>query len=463
MIIITVALIVFCTVGVASADPADSTIFILPHISAEPGQLVSLPLSISTVHKIGAFEFLFEFEQGSLDAEYLSLDNTRSEGIELHLTWFTNLGLDAIRGFVIFVPPDAYIPAGDGPVANLMLTSDASIPKGSLLPLSFCCDNEFPAENGISDPLGIYYVPDFNHGSILFKVDPAGALERGDVDLNGKSYEIADLNLMFEQLETGIASYVDAEAQTENADINADGFPWTISDVVLMRAIVFEHTKPLLSSREVLHMSGDSIWFDGYTGAPTSEFDIPVYFSNSLTANGISFKINYDADELGLVSYSLSGSRLPSEWDRVSAIERSSGTMFYGMPDNPDSTQGNSLPPGSGLAVTLTFEVRNPPEDRIRFHFERLQDLGQANGYSTPYDFSWSFASFQQIDTDIFLTFVQGDADGSGAIDIDDVVYLIDYIYQGGPAPQVFETGDFNGDSVIDIDDAIALLEYIFG
>ncbi|MFH1893377.1 MAG: dockerin type I repeat-containing protein [Candidatus Zixiibacteriota bacterium] len=89
--------------------------------------------------------------------------------------------------------------------------------------------------------------------------------------------------------------------------------------------------------------------------------------------------------------------------------------------------------------------------------------MGQANGYATFEYPWWNFASFQQIDTDIFLTFVQGDADGSGAIDIDDVVYLIDYIFQGGPAPQVFETGDFNGDSVIDIDDAIALLEYIFG
>jgi len=28
-----------------------------------------------------------------------------------------------------------------------------------------------------------------------------------------------------------------------------------------------------------------------------------------------------------------------------------------------------------------------------------------------------------------------GDADGSGAIDIDDVVYEINYIFGGGPAP----------------------------
>ncbi len=30
---------------------------------------------------------------------------------------------------------------------------------------------------------------------------------------------------------------------------------------------------------------------------------------------------------------------------------------------------------------------------------------------------------------------VPGDADGSGGVDIDDVVYLINYIFGGGPAP----------------------------
>jgi hypothetical protein len=33
-------------------------------------------------------------------------------------------------------------------------------------------------------------------------------------------------------------------------------------------------------------------------------------------------------------------------------------------------------------------------------------------------------------------TCVPGDADESGAVDIDDVVYLIEYIFAGGPPPE---------------------------
>ncbi len=56
-----------------------------------------------------------------------------------------------------------------------------------------------------------------------------------------------------------------------------------------------------------------------------------------------------------------------------------------------------------------------------------------------------------------------GDADGSGAVDIDDVVYLINYIFAGGPAPDPLATGDANCSGDVDIDDVVYLINYIFG
>ncbi len=55
-----------------------------------------------------------------------------------------------------------------------------------------------------------------------------------------------------------------------------------------------------------------------------------------------------------------------------------------------------------------------------------------------------------------------GDADGSDAVDIDDVVYLIDYIFTGGPAQITEEAGDANCSEDIDIDDAVYLIAFIF-
>lgn len=65
--------------------------------------------------------------------------------------------------------------------------------------------------------------------------------------------------------------------------------------------------------------------------------------------------------------------------------------------------------------------------------------------------------------------FICGDANGSGgdpAVDIDDIVYLINYVFGGGPAPVPLESGDANcsgGDPSVDIDDIVYLINYVFG
>jgi hypothetical protein len=60
-------------------------------------------------------------------------------------------------------------------------------------------------------------------------------------------------------------------------------------------------------------------------------------------------------------------------------------------------------------------------------------------------------------------TYRFGDADNSGSIDISDVVYLIQYIFGGGPAPYpITITGDADCSGSIDISDAVYLIAYIF-
>jgi hypothetical protein len=58
--------------------------------------------------------------------------------------------------------------------------------------------------------------------------------------------------------------------------------------------------------------------------------------------------------------------------------------------------------------------------------------------------------------------YVCGDANGSGDADIDDVVYLINYIFYGGPAPVPEEAGDANCSGDVDIDDVVYLIGFVF-
>ncbi|MBU2626135.1 MAG: hypothetical protein KKG33_11310 [candidate division Zixibacteria bacterium] len=60
------------------------------------------------------------------------------------------------------------------------------------------------------------------------------------------------------------------------------------------------------------------------------------------------------------------------------------------------------------------------------------------------------------------LMFDCGDVTSDGATDIDDVVYLIAYIFTGGPAPDPVEAGDVDCSGAVDIDDAVYLIAFIF-
>jgi hypothetical protein len=55
-----------------------------------------------------------------------------------------------------------------------------------------------------------------------------------------------------------------------------------------------------------------------------------------------------------------------------------------------------------------------------------------------------------------------GDADGSGYIDVSDVIFLVEYIFGGGPAPIPLARGDADCSGDVDISDAVFLVTYIF-
>jgi hypothetical protein len=59
-------------------------------------------------------------------------------------------------------------------------------------------------------------------------------------------------------------------------------------------------------------------------------------------------------------------------------------------------------------------------------------------------------------------TMLRGDANGDGTIDIADVVYLINYLFTGGPAPDPLWVGDANCDGAVDIADVVYLINYLF-
>jgi hypothetical protein len=70
-------------------------------------------------------------------------------------------------------------------------------------------------------------------------------------------------------------------------------------------------------------------------------------------------------------------------------------------------------------------------------------------------------AAADSADVTLFV-WACGDANGDGLVDIDDVVWLISYIFSGGSPPYPYESGDVDCQGGIDIDDVVYLIGYIF-
>ena len=59
-------------------------------------------------------------------------------------------------------------------------------------------------------------------------------------------------------------------------------------------------------------------------------------------------------------------------------------------------------------------------------------------------------------------TFIRGDANKDGIIDVGDVVFIINYLFKNGPAPNPIQAGDANCDGLDDVGDVVYLINYLF-
>jgi hypothetical protein len=84
--------------------------------------------------------------------------------------------------------------------------------------------------------------------------------------------------------------------------------------------------------------------------------------------------------------------------------------------------------------------------------------IGQTSvgpGSSPSYDVNSGFWQ------DFLGGFLRGDANGDGIIDLEDVIYLINYLYRCGPPPSPLEAGNSNCDGVLGVGDVVYLINYL--
>jgi hypothetical protein len=116
--------------------------------------------------------------------------------------------------------------------------NDAPINDGSFGFPGYLGAADFCLEQGLpGKPVPIRYIDFYNGGVDIVCADSIDA--RGDINLNGLSYEIADAVMFTNYFITGLGAFEFVQGSIAASDVNADGIPLSVADLVyLIRVIV---------------------------------------------------------------------------------------------------------------------------------------------------------------------------------------------------------------------------------
>ena len=116
----------------------------------------------------------------------------------------------------------------------------------------------------------------------------------------------------------------------------------------------------------------------------------------------------------------------------------------------------NTLDEGSGVIAYLHFTT----QDEGTVSIDTLEGCGLS--FTIYYENDLDIGACYELGQIQIAQFICGNCDGEGEVDIDDIVYLINYVFLSGPPPIPLPSDNVNCAGGIDIDDIVYLVCYVF-
>ena len=206
----------------------------------------------------------------------------------------------------------------------------------------------------------------------------------------------------------------------------------------------------------------DTIWADSFELDPDSEyigqhFEITIYAKNSIPLNRMTIPIEYSGELiLVLDTFSTVGCRT-EHFEVQSRYANSSTNKRMAFNFRPKEYMPQYMEPGSGPILKLSFHTYGAVGEEAYI---------QLDGYLDSYlpTFFGNGVDYAPVQKSGFIRFrVEcGDANDDGTPNVGDAVFIINYVYKGGAAPNPIEAGDANCDGDCNVGDAVYLINYVF-
>jgi hypothetical protein len=210
-------------------------------------------------------------------------------------------------------------------------------------------------------------------------------------------------------------------------------------------------------------------WYDDFqnylTEAPGNPYDYHFYnsangegtmLSNPIPDNSFQQEdivladVTWPATPTGLRVKEISETEITISWDYVPGLTYhvyrrllSSNGSFFRI-DDPSGSPAN---PGVADSNYIDTEIDTGS------HYDYLLIAENDAGNLSPRS--------AILDTEI-PEFLCGDADGNGVVNISDAVFLLGYIFGGGPPPEPLQAADADCSDVVNVADVVYLISYIF-
>ena len=190
---------------------------------------------------------------------------------------------------------------------------------------------------------------------------------------------------------------------------------------------------------------------------------VMINFVNDEPLGGLEITLTWDSPDLHVDSISFQGSRLQtigtSGWSSTANIVSIYAIAF-----------GDLVPVGSGLLGTIWFGY-STGIDAQTVTIDTVTLVQGDTEYSTTFSDASSQYFVPQFESGQ-LTLIdggcciadRGNVDGSldDSVDIGDLVFLVNYMFNGGDTPPCPDEANIDGEGEIDIGDLVALANYMF-
>lgn len=429
------------------------------YLDVWPGEQVQIDIHFNNpeaLREISRFDLLIEYPPWAMTFESASEGELLLD-CEWELFWYQEVDTNLIHLSILADyegnghTPTCFLAGSEGTLAELTFTVTEDPSAGChYLPVVFywseCTDNHvrltddetclvsndvrsregvllspadsLPGYSGIPDSC-LTEIPcftrlrmvDFQHGGV--DVVCADSIDdRGDLNLNNISNEIADWVLFANYFMYGLSVFViDLEAQVATSDINNDGLYLTFRDIVYIHRII----------------TGDAL---PYPEPPVKTLAATATFEQAILTDILSVTFSGD---------SLAGAFLIFDDSITPTCMHSTPAMFE-YQYNGNETRvlfqvHRNDPVGSGPIMTIDGPGILVEAHTTDFYDSEVTTTITIETSGVDIDFVVGLVEFIFAGGPLPSPEQYTDADCSGEVDIDDVVWVIMYIFAGGPAP----------------------------